>query len=500
MGESFKKSEAADVRTLFNSIIQSSADAIIASDLDKRIIYFSKGAEAMFEQKSDDVLGTDVLRLYSREDMKKEERIKRAKELKKNGSVRNITLNIRTPSDTRKKISLTLSLLKDEKGRITGTVGVAKDITKEMEVFDETRYLKELNEQVFEGIPEGLISMDQKQMISLVNRGFERITGFRKDDTLGKTVDEFCENPEAAKLIKKMGFNRKFSRIMTSGGTIEPKGFSITIHGRKKVFTDYWTALHDREGRVEHILIILRDMTRRARLEKSLREQAKNLKHSNELKDLFSDILRHDLINPIGIIKNCVELMHYDGIDPVMTQCFDAVSKNTSKAMEMINTTARFAKIDDEKEIVFEGKDIVTILVEAVESSVHHANKKDIKIETKLPESYRAFVNPFIEDVFINLISNALKYSPENKTVTVELKESDGMWRISVKDQGEGVPDKYKKSIFNRFERLKKEGVKGTGLGLAIVKKIVSMHKGNVWVEDNPEGGSIFIVEIPKDL
>ncbi len=500
MGASFKKRESMDVRNLFDSIIQSSADAIVASDLDKRIIYFSKGAEDLFERRSEDVVGTNVFTLYSREDMKKENRLERAKELKKHGSMKNITLSICTPSNRMKNISLSLSLLRDDKGRITGTVGVAKDITKELEAFHETRYLKELNEQVFEGIPEGLAVLDQKQRILLVNRGFERITGLKKEDVAGRTIKEFCEDPEAAKLIRKMDVQNKFSKVISSGGTIEPKGFNITLQGEKKVFTDYWTTIKDSEGRVERVLIILRDMTKRARLERSLREQAKSLKRSNELKDLFSDILRHDLLNPIGIIKNCVELISYDGADPVMMQCIDAVSKNTSKAMEMVNTTARFAKIDDEKEIVFEKKDITAIMEEAVESTVHHAKKKDIQIETKMPESYHAVVNPFIEDVFTNLISNAIKYSPENTTVTVGLAESNNMWRVSVKDKGEGVPDKYKKTIFNRFERLKKEGVKGTGLGLAIVKKIVSMHRGDVWVEDNIGGGSIFLVEIPKDL
>ncbi len=71
---------------------------------------------------------------------------------------------------------------------------------------------------------------------------------------------------------------------------------------------------------------------------------------------------------------------------------------------------------------------------------------------------------------------------------------------VFVKDNGEGVEDEYKESIFNRFTRVKREGVKGTGLGLAIAKRIVGIHKGSIWVEDNPEGGSIFYFEIPKNL
>ncbi|MEE8358746.1 MAG: HAMP domain-containing sensor histidine kinase, partial [Candidatus Hydrothermarchaeales archaeon] len=62
----------------------------------------------------------------------------------------------------------------------------------------------------------------------------------------------------------------------------------------------------------------------------------------------------------------------------------------------------------------------------------------------------------------------------------------------------EGIPDEYKEGVFDRFKRVKKEGVKGTGLGLAIVKKVVEAHNGRVWVEDNPGGGSIFYVTLPQ--
>ena len=69
---------------------------------------------------------------------------------------------------------------------------------------------------------------------------------------------------------------------------------------------------------------------------------------------------------------------------------------------------------------------------------------------------------------------------------------------MQIRDFGKGIPDKDKPLIFTRFTRLKKEGVEGSGLGLAIVKRLVDLHKGRIWVEDNPAGGSIFCVRLPK--
>jgi signal transduction histidine kinase len=69
---------------------------------------------------------------------------------------------------------------------------------------------------------------------------------------------------------------------------------------------------------------------------------------------------------------------------------------------------------------------------------------------------------------------------------------------LSVSDWGEGIDDAHKQSVFTRFERLGKEGVKGTGLGLAIARRIVELHGGRIWIEDNPEGGSVFRVSVSK--
>ena len=81
----------------------------------------------------------------------------------------------------------------------------------------------------------------------------------------------------------------------------------------------------------------------------------------------------------------------------------------------------------------------------------------------------------------------------ENTKIIVGIKRNVDSWIVYVKDRGNGIPDKYKEVIFDRFRRIEKHGVKGSGLGLSIVKRVVDLHNGNVWVEDNPEGGSILL-------
>ncbi len=491
--------ELAETRNFFNSIIQSTADAIIASDDKKNITYFSHGAEEIFQVKASDVLGHNVLNLYPKEFLRRKDRVNRARELRQKGHIKNMTLRISTPSGEHKIISLSLSLLKGSDGRVKGTVGVAKDITEEQRVATEIRQLKELSDRILEGVPEGLLLLDLKFRISRVNKRFEEITGIGKEEIIGKNALEYMKIPAAERLFDAMKLKEKFSFVAYNGETIKPEEFTIYHEGRRTL-TDYWAPVFDREGRVEFVLIIIRDITRRKKLEESLVKQADQLKKSNELKDIFTDIMRHDILNPIGVIKNYAELISLEKINPMVSRSIDAISRNVEKTVEMIDNASKLESITSVEEIEFEEKDLVTILEDAVETASLRASEKNMRILQETTGPCPAKVSSFIGAVFLNLLTNAVKYSPENSEIKTGIIDDGHLWKVYVKDTGEGIEDRYKETIFTRFERLQKEGVKGTGLGLAIVKRIVEIHRGRVWVEDNPGGGSIFYVELPKDL
>jgi signal transduction histidine kinase len=231
-----------------------------------------------------------------------------------------------------------------------------------------------------------------------------------------------------------------------------------------------------------------------------LEKQKTKLEQSNRLKEIFADIMGHDLVNSIGIIKNFGELLSDEEDGPTIKEGINTMTRNANKALEMIEYTSHLARIEDTKEIVFEKRDLGSILGEVVEGVQSHAIEKEVDIQLTTKGEYPAKAAKFADALFLNLLTNAIKYGPRKGKVIVGIEDKGRNWRVFVKDNGEGIDDKYKKSIFTRFERLKREGVKGTGLGLAIVKRLVEIHNWRVWVEDNPEGGSIFYVEISKSI
>jgi signal transduction histidine kinase len=169
------------------------------------------------------------------------------------------------------------------------------------------------------------------------------------------------------------------------------------------------------------------------------------------------------------------------------------------KLIELIEDAAHLAKLESMEEMVFVRMDIGSIITDLVHSFTPEIERKGIKIEMKTGVSYPALANPMIRGVFSNLLSNAIKYSPDNTTIMIRVDDTANRWKVSVTDQGNGIPDKDKEAVFDRFNRLHKENIKGNGIGLAIVKRIMDLHEESVGINDNPKGkGSVFWFTLKK--
>lgn len=212
---------------------------------------------------------------------------------------------------------------------------------------------------------------------------------------------------------------------------------------------------------------------------------------------LFIEVLRHDILNPIGHIKNFVELMLDDAPEAMRPQ-LETIKRNADKLIGLVDDASKLSKIEKLKGLDLKPLDVSGLIEDSLDRLEPSIEKKGIIIENNAKGKISIDANILLGDVFYNLLSNAIKYSSSGGKVTIDVEDEKDRLTVLFKDRGPGVMDEYKKAIFERFERSQKKGVKGTGIGLAIVKKIVELHDGEVWVDDNPEGGSIFGVRIPK--
>ncbi|VVB84590.1 Methanogenesis regulatory histidine kinase FilI [uncultured archaeon] len=214
------------------------------------------------------------------------------------------------------------------------------------------------------------------------------------------------------------------------------------------------------------------------------------------MKELFIDIMHHDLMNPLATARGFTELIKEN--DSSKMAYIETIEKNLVKAMELIESATKFSGLEGLERIDFTDMDLKQVIDGVIENLSPLAEKAGMKIENMITGNMPVRANKIIEEVFSNLISNAIKYASDGKRIIVKSEDRDPFWNIIIIDFGEGLKNEEKAIIFDRFCRLEKKGVKGSGLGLAIVKKIIELHRGSIGVEDNPQGGAVFIVEIPK--
>ncbi len=259
------------------------------------------------------------------------------------------------------------------------------------------------------------------------------------------------------------------------------------------------TVVRDADGSPVEVVGFVQDITERKRAEDDLRRLAAELTEANRLKDIFTDVLRHDIINPASAIQNATDVLLIRESDAMKTEVLRGIRHAAANLIEMTDLASKLAAVAAGDGLAFFPANPVDALQSAVEDLAHTLTEKNITLVNHSGPGFSAHFHPLMKQVFANFISNAIKYSPDGTQIDICAEEDRSeSWLFFVKDQGIGVPDAYKQTIFHRFARLGRDGVRGTGLGLAIAEQIVGLHRGLAWVEDNPSGGSIFYVRLPK--
>lgn len=228
------------------------------------------------------------------------------------------------------------------------------------------------------------------------------------------------------------------------------------------------------------------------------------------MKNNFIANLSHELRNPLNIIISTIQLfdlyLKQNKIvlkNPTIKNKFEYLKNNSNRLLKLVNNVIDITKIDAGFfNISKDNYDIVSVVENLTLSTVPYAEYKDITLifDTDIEELYCLFDKDNIERVILNLLSNALKFTPANGNIFVTLTYNHKDLSISVRDTGVGIPKEKQKFIFDRFSQLdtdKYSKGKGSGIGLALIKSVVELHNGHIEVNSLPGVGSEFIVILP---
>jgi len=224
----------------------------------------------------------------------------------------------------------------------------------------------------------------------------------------------------------------------------------------------------------------------------------------NEEKDHLIDLLAHDLRNPLTSSISILDLLKEE-LPPKssdLPEYVDRVTKSLWRMNEMISRILEVRAIETKKIVLnFEKVRLDRVLRDICKFYQPIASKKEIKLHLDVSEGWADLDENYIRQVFENLVSNAIKFSPPQKNVWVQLTHEDGALNIEVKDEGPGISPDDQKKLFGKFQRLSAEptgGESSIGLGLSIVKHYVDEMDGKVSCESSLGNGARFVVSFKQ--
>jgi two-component system phosphate regulon sensor histidine kinase PhoR len=239
-----------------------------------------------------------------------------------------------------------------------------------------------------------------------------------------------------------------------------------------------------------------------------LMDDVTELRRLQRIRSEFIDNLSHELRTPLTTIRLLSETLRQDleraDVPPRVRERTGKIEVEIGHLVQMVNELLDLSRIEGgAAELHFQSVDLAAVVHGAIERLRTFAERQGVQLTTELPSDGERRVwgdDERLGQVLINLLHNAVKFSPSGTTVTVAAREHDGQLAIEVRDQGVGIPRADIDRVFERFykvDKARQRGQGGTGLGLSIARHIIEGHGGRIWAESEEGRGSVFTFTVP---
>lgn len=359
-----------------------------------------------------------------------------------------------------------------------------------------------------------ILLLDKNGTIQNWNKGAEKIKGYHADEIIGKNFSIFYTENEKKTRLPEKNLNEAIKH-----GRASYEGWRM-----KKDGTQFWgsvviTALHDKNNNITGFSKITRDLTEKKLAEERMVQYAQRLEQKNQelersYKELesFSYIASHDLQEPLRKIKTfAIRILEKEKLSEQTTDYFNRITGSVTHMQKLIDALLDYSRTSAPM-LTREVTDLNPLVENVITNLKELIEEKNAIIETGRLPVIKAVSMQF-QQVFSNIISNALKYSkekvPPHIKISSEIVSARGIlpttkykkcYRISIADNGIGFEQQYAEKIFELFQRLHGKGqYAGTGIGLAICKKIVQNHEGAIKATSQPGVGTTFNIYLPVE-
>jgi PAS domain S-box-containing protein len=494
------ESKADGAAAMLAAIVDSSNDPIFRETLEGIITSWNRGAEQMFGYSAAEAIGQHVTLIIPPELHAEEEDV--LSHLHRGEKIDHYE-TLRQAKDGRKlNILLTVSPIRDRRGRIIGISKVAHDITARKQADEERERLA----AIIDSSDDAIVGKTLEGIITSWNRGAEQMFGYSAAEAIGQHITLIIPPELHAEEDDVLAHLRRGEKIDHYETVRQAKD------GRKLNISLTVSPIRDGRGRIIGASKVARDITARKQADQELerliaREEAarRTAEDANRLKDDFLATVSHELRNPLNSIVGWAALLRSNKLDEEKSErAVEAILRAAHAQDQIIGDLLDVARIINGRlRLDIRPLQLIKVLQGAIETMRPAIEAKQIRLQTTLdPAASPLAGDPTrLKQVFWNLLSNAVKFTSTHGRIQILLQRINSHIEVVVSDTGIGIEPRFLPYVFDRF-RQSDSGTSrqrsGLGLGLAIVRSLVELHGGTVRADSKGPGqGASFTVSLP---
>ena len=487
------------------SIINSLQNIIFyQTDMNGILIDISDSVSRVTGFTREEVIGKSVTLLYSNPDNQNTLH----KELLSNGNVKEYSLDLKKKDGSIADVIINSVLIHDANGNPDSILSILHDITETTRAIESHRYSERKFKTITQSIQDAIIMMNDKGLISFVNRAGTTMFGYTKKEMLYTDLHELIAPPQYL-----LSFRRGFESFKNTGEGLLV-GRTLEIEARRKNGSKFPVELSISATKMNdswYSIGIIRDITERRRSERDIVEASEAAENASRTKSEFLANMSHEIRTPLNTVIGATGLLSETNLDNEQMKLVEMMHSSGESLLALINDILDISRIEAGKitleEIPFNLNDLLKKICDTL--SVRSSKKNlemTYEIKSGVPDILVGDPNR-LRQILVNLIGNAIKFT-ETGSIRVfvenmEITENNSTLKFSISDTGIGIPSAKLESIFNTFTQADASVTRrygGTGLGLAISKKLIHLMHGDISVESIKGEGTTFSFTVKFDV
>jgi PAS domain S-box-containing protein len=492
-------------KELLQLILGSIADGVVVADSNGKFLLFNAAAEQVLgmgaterapDQWSDQygVFLPDTMTQYPADKLP----LVRAM---RGEIVDTVELFIRNPQVPEGRLlSINGRPLKRADGALQGGVVVFHDMTERKKVEKALRQSEERFRLLVSEVTDyAILMLDPEGLIASWNTGAERIKGYRSEEIIGQHFSRFypTEDVERGKPAHEL-------KVASERGRFEDEGWRVRKDGSRFWANVVITALRDGTGRLRGFAKVTRDITEHKRTQEIIMQAKEEAERGSKFKDQFLSTMSHELRTPLNAVLGFSDLLadeRYGPLNDRQQRYVAHIHTGGKHLLKLISDILDLSKIEAGRmELTREDVTVASAFGEVISALYPLAEKKSQALLQQVDPNLHVHADAMrFKQVLMNLVGNAIKFTPESGRIELAARQVDDQVRVEVCDNGPGIPPDQQQRIFEAFVRLTQTGTatEGTGLGLAITSRLVELHGSKLGIESRPGEGTCFYFSLP---